>query len=571
MVMVASDTQTIDADLSQLSANKQQWATLPIRQKIDYLEQCIVNLVQVMPQWVEKAAQAKGIPAQSPLVGEEWIGGPWATLHNIQGLLKSLRALEKGGYRRPPRLRQRKDGQVIATVFPHQLMDRIILSGYRTEVWMQKEVSLDNFYDHIAHFYKQTNPQSKVILVLGAGNVASIAPMDILYKMFAEGGVVILKPNPVNDYLMPFYEAVFAPLVRDGYLRFAHGGSEIGAYLVDHDLVDEIHITGSIATYERIVFGAGEEGKARKARNEPRLQKRITSELGGVSPVIIVPGPWSDADIRFHAENIATIKMHNGGFNCVAAQVLIMPADWPRKDDFLNALREVLRTAPKVPPYYPGAEQRHQQLLQTHPNAELLDDYPVPTSLITGLDPQSDDPCFSTECFGSVLSVTELDGHSPSEFLSNAVRFANDKLHGNLGANVFIHPRTLRELGPLFEDAIAELRYGAIGVNGWSAMCFLNSEASWGAYPSGTLADPQSGIGVVHNTFLFDKPQKSVAYAPFYPYPRNLWHGELHWSPKPAWFITNKRGHLLGRRFAYYEVDYSWRHLPGLFIDALRG
>lgn len=571
MAIDVSDTRALDDDLQLLSAHKDQWANLPIAQKIYYLEQFIPNLVRVMPEWVEIAAKAKGIPSDSPLVGEEWIGGPWATLHNIRGLLDTLRALVKGDYRRPPHLRTRPNGQVIATVAPNKLMDYILFSGYRTEVWMQPDVTLDNFYEHVASFYKQKTPQGKVILILGAGNIASIPTMDVLYKMFAEGGVVIVKPNPVNDYLVPFYEAVFAPIIRDGYLRFAHGGAEIGAYLVDHEFVDEIHITGSIATHDRIVFGAGEEGAARKARNEPRLQKRITSELGGVSPVIVVPGPWSHADMRFHAENIATIKMHNGGFNCVAAQVLILASDWPQKDDFLHILRDVLRTAPKVSPYYPGAAERHAKMLEAHPNAELLDNYPVPTTLITQVDADSDDICFSLECFGSVLSVTELSGGNASEFLRRAVRFANDKLHGTLGANIFVHPRTQRELGKTFEDALAELRYGAIGVNGWSAMCFLNSEASWGAYPGSTLSDPQSGIGVVHNTFLFDKPQKSVAYAPFYPYPRNLWHGEFHWSPKPAWFITNKQEHNLGRRFAYYEVDYSARHLPGLFMDALRG
>ena len=38
---------------------------------------------------------------------------------------------------------------------------------------------------------------------------------------------------------------------------------------------------------------------------------------------------------------------------------------------------------------------------------------------------------------------------------------------------------------------------------------------TWGAYPGHTPEDIQSGSGVVHNTWLFDHPEKSVVRAPF--------------------------------------------------------
>ena len=68
--------------------------------------------------------------------------------------------------------------------------------------------------------------------------------------------------------------------------------------------------------YDAIVFGGGPEGAERKAARNPLLTKRITSELGNVSPVIVVPGPWSAADMEFHAENLATQIGNNGGFKC---------------------------------------------------------------------------------------------------------------------------------------------------------------------------------------------------------------------------------------------------------------
>ncbi len=45
--------------------------------------------------------------------------------------------------------------------------------------------------------------------------------------------------------------------------------------------------------------GEGETARQRRAAGTPLNPRRVTSELGGVSPTIIVPGPWSEADIAF--------------------------------------------------------------------------------------------------------------------------------------------------------------------------------------------------------------------------------------------------------------------------------
>ena len=104
--------------------------------------------------------------------------------------------------------------------------------------------------------------------------------------------------------------------------------------------MDEIHITGSSRTHDAIVFGGGAEGAARKAAGQPVSTKRITSELGNVSPTIVVPGPWSERDLAFQAEHIATQKLHNGGFNCIASQVLITHDGWELGDRLLDRVAD---------------------------------------------------------------------------------------------------------------------------------------------------------------------------------------------------------------------------------------
>jgi hypothetical protein len=43
------------------------------------------------------------------------------------------------------------------------------------------------------------------------------------------------------------------------------------------------------------------------------------------SPVIVLPGGWSNADLKFQADLVATMRLHNGGHNCIASQVPVLP------------------------------------------------------------------------------------------------------------------------------------------------------------------------------------------------------------------------------------------------------
>jgi len=48
---------------------------------------------------------------------------------------------------------------------------------------------------------KGLKPHGGVSLVLGAGNQASVVAGDILFKLIHEDEVVIVKTNPVNEYV----------------------------------------------------------------------------------------------------------------------------------------------------------------------------------------------------------------------------------------------------------------------------------------------------------------------------------------------------------------------------------
>jgi acyl-CoA reductase-like NAD-dependent aldehyde dehydrogenase len=560
------DTKRLDHDLKILEENKTRWARLPVRDKIKLLDQVRKGFAKVMHEQVERALIAKGLPKDSPQSADEWMGGPVIIMRNLRLLQRSLEQVADAGrpYLDMSKVRTRSNGQVVVQVFPETVFDKIMYSGFSAEIWMQPEVTKDKLTQTMATFYQQRDPEGEVALILGAGNVASIAPLDAVYKMFVEGKVCALKFNPVNDYLGPSLEKAFAPLVKEGFLRFMYGGGDVGAYLCKHDAIAEIHITGSDKTHDLIVFGPGAEGAERKRKGERLLNKTITSELGNVSPVIVVPGVWSDAELQFHAENVATQMTQNSGFNCNAAKVLITHAAWDQREAFLNKLRDVLRNLPSRKAYYPGAQDRYKQFTQGVDQIEAfgpLNAETVPFTLLPQLDWQDKDNLrFREESFCSITGEVPLPATNATDFLQKAVAWANDTLHGTLNACVLIHPRTERQIGTkAFEEAIAALRYGSIGINHWPALSYGLGNTTWGAHPGHTYEDIQSGIGVVHNIFMFEHPQKSVI------------RGGFTVFPKPPWFVTHRLAHKVGERIADFEFEPSFQKLPGIFWYAARG
>jgi aldehyde dehydrogenase (NAD(P)+) len=315
----------------------------------------------------------------------------------------------------------------------------------------------------------------------------------------------------------------------------------------------------------------GEEGRANKAAGTPKNTRAIASELGAVCPTIVVPGPWSAADIRFQAEQVATQKLHNSGFNCVACQMLIVPKDWSQKEDFVGTLERTLSASQARSLYYPGAKVRMDDFATNSPQTKALQRQGGASVLMSPIG-EGNAYAKSVEVFAPALSVAELPGSDAEAFLKAAIAYANTELYGTLGANIVIHPKTIAQIGRArFEEMLVDLRYGTIAINTWTALGFLSPQATWGAFPGHTLVDVQSGIGTVHNTCLFDQPERTVVEAPFKPFPRNLLSFSFTLLPRPPWFITNRKGHILGRLLVAFQYRPSFWKIPRIFLNALLG
>lgn len=552
-------SSAIDQALVELQRGAKTLASLSLDRRMKLAGACAAGVISLARDWVDEACLAKRIPPASPARAEEVAAGPLAVLRYLRLLSRTFGDLARYGSPRLPGPIKSVDGQLRVPVVPTRaLFDRIVFSPLRAETWIEPGIGRDQLFGNLpARLLGSVALTPTVTLVLGAGNVASIPITDALTKIFQDSSAVLLKMNPVNSYLGKYFEQACQSLVEAGFLRIVYGAGDVGAQLVADPRVDEVHITGSADTHDRIVWGSdADQQRERQAARQPLLTKKVTSELGNVTPWIVVPGEYSSGQLRFQAENIASSIINNASFNCIATKVLVTWKPWHLRERFLDTLAAILRDTPPRYAYYPGAAQRYRRFAGNLAATSAPDE--LPWTLLRDVDPQSAPHCFQEESFVCVCAETALDATSEDEFLSRAVDFANERLWGTLAAALTVPSALQARDERRLDQALARLRYGVIGVNQWPGVAYALMSIPWGGHPDVTLDDVQSGIGSVHNTYLLAHPEKTVLRSP------------LTMFPKPIWFPTHRNPESVAwRLFDLYRQPSIWR-LPSLLTSAIR-
>jgi acyl-CoA reductase-like NAD-dependent aldehyde dehydrogenase len=134
------------------------------------------------------------------------------------------------------------------------------------------------------------------------------------------GNTIVLKPSPYTPLCTLKLGELLKDIVPAGVLNIISGGNDLGAWMTGHELIDKISFTGSTATGRRVMESAAVN------------VKRITLELGGNDPAIVLP----DVDPKTIAPQLFWAAFQNSSQFCAAAKRLYI------HDDVYDRVRDEL-------------------------------------------------------------------------------------------------------------------------------------------------------------------------------------------------------------------------------------
>ena len=540
----------IDRFITTLRTKSKEFNSISNVQLASMLEETISNIKEVSFFWATICSDNKGT-TKTPAEGEEWLGGPFASVLATQYYIKSLTndddLVEK----------KYNSEENSYEVFPNNFTERITFPFIDAKVIFNKSMSFEDINKYRG-FSKRYDIDPSITLVLGAGNFSSIPYLDVLYHLITRKSVILLKLNPVNEYLKPVFEKVFQNFIERGYIIVTTGNIDESKYMATHPGINHIHLTGSDKTFEDIVYGRELTEKERKSKSLSKINnKPITSELGNVTPIIIHPGKWSTSDIKYQARKIVTAKLNNNGFNCIAAQVVVLPDGWGQTETLIKFVKHYMSKAKERKAYYPESIERLEKL-EKDKGYERVNALSCVTPHLTR-EIKAYSKFEIDEVWSSTIYFKKIEYTSVEDFANKAINYCNDELWGNLGVSVIIKDHDRKFNKHITNLYVNNLNYGTVAINEWAAIGYIIPQLPWGGFPGNRDNDIQSGQSVVHNSMLFESPLKGVVNTKF----------RISRIIDPPWFVTNKKARRLFKNLTYYQIHNSNINFLKLIFAAL--
>ena len=301
-------------------------------------------------------------------------------------------------------------------------------------IWC-REISKQSLDIHVA---EKTATRTVETRRVPLGVVGAITPWNFpvllaIWKIapaLVAGNTVVLKPSPYT----PLCTLKLGELLRDvlpaGVLNVVSGGDELGTWITSHPDIRKISFTGSTATGRKIMGSASGD------------LKRITLELGGNDPAIVLP----DVDVDATAKALFWAAFQNGAQFCVAAKRLYIHADI--YDQLAAALVAYAKTVTvgdgsmqgvdlgpiqnrmqfeKLKTLFADSRAAGEKFLL---GGEITSDkgFFVPVTIVD--NPPDDSRVVVEEAFGPILPLLKF------ESIDDVVRRANDTVYG-LAASVW--------------------------------------------------------------------------------------------------------------------------------------
>jgi len=540
----------IDRFISTLRTKSKEFNSISNVQLASMLEETISNIKEVSYFWATICSDNKGT-TKTPAEGEEWLGGPFASVLATQYYIKSLindDDLVEGNF---------NNSENSYKVFPNNFIERITFPFINAKVYFNKSMSFEDI-NKFRGFSKRYDIEPSITLVLGAGNFSSIPYLDVLYHLITRRSVILLKLNPVNEYLKPVFEKVFKNFIERGYIIVTNGNINESKYMATHPGINHIHLTGSDKTYEDIVYGRELTGNERSIKTLSKINpKPITSELGNVTPIIIHPGKWSTSDIKYQARKIVTGKLNNNGFNCIAAQVVVLPDGWGHTETLIKYVKYYMNKAKDRKAYYPDSIERLTKL-EKDKSYERVNSLSCTTPHLTR-EIKAYNKYELDEVWSSTIYFRKIAYSNAEDYVKKSIDYCNNELWGNLGVSVIIKNHNNKFNKHITNSYIENLKYGTIAINEWAAIGYIIPQLPWGGFPGNKDNDIQSGQSVVHNSMLFESPLKGIVETKF----------RISRLIDPPWFITNRKSRRLFMNLTYFQINNTKINLIKLIFSAL--
>jgi len=291
-----------------------------------------------------------------------------------------------------------------------------------------------------------------------------------LASAVAAGCTVVIKPSEMSSLqTRVMVEALNAAGLPNGVYNVVTGlGTTVGAELVRNPDVGKISFTGSVAVGETIM------------RDGAATMKRITLELGGKSPTIVL----DDAALDKAIPSALILAFLNSGQACAAGTRLLVPKS--RLDEVKRAIQEGMRTYTVGDPADPNimvgpmVSQKQYERVESYIRKGIEEGAEVlvggegrPKGLEAGyfvkptvfVNVKNDMTIAQEEIFGPVLSVIAYDSED------EAIRIANDSKYGLHSAVMGTDLERARRVA-------SQLRAGRVVINNMTD----DPQAPWGGF-----------------------------------------------------------------------------------------
>lgn len=313
-----------------------------------------------------------------------------------------------------------------------------------------EEQVIEDTEDHIV---KVTHTPLGVVGAITPWNFPILLGLWKVAPCLMTGNTMVMKPSPYTPLGTLRFGEIAQKVLPPGVLNIVSGGNEQGVWMTEHPDISKISFTGSTATGKKVM--------ASSASN----LKRITLELGGNDPAIVLPG----TDFKPLISTLFDAAYGNSGQWCIALKRLYVHSSI--HEAFVKAFVEHASTKVVGDGMDPSTDlgpiqnkMQYKKLLDLFADVkaqgykvplggtidESLDGNFVPVTVVD--NPPENSRIVQEEPFGPILPIISYDD------VDDAIARANNTVFG-LAASVW---------GPDRDDAIAvarQIEAGTVWVN----------------------------------------------------------------------------------------------------------